>query len=108
MTLPLISQFSMTLTTVGLGVISMYTGFLWAWEYPDRVDFQVTSKATMMDMSTTENPWMSPRTSTHLNDKKKGFHKAIQTSKSDIKSKNAHFANAARDGVSDDPWSQPP
>ena len=64
---------SMTLTTVGLGVISMYTGFLWAWEYPDRVDFQVTSQATRMNVSPTENPWMSPRTTTHLNNKNKGF-----------------------------------
>ena len=49
-----------TLVTLGLGLVSLYTGFFWAWEFPEDIELQAPSGSMQGD-----NPWLKPLSSSH-------------------------------------------
>ncbi len=99
---------TMTLSTIGLGVISMYTGFLWAWEYPESLDIdlpeQPVEKNVVSESESWTNPWTDNPFKTRIMKAKKGLTTNENTGPNEAKPKQARSSSKTSSG---DPWTQP-
>ena len=99
---------SMTLPTIGLGVISMYTGFLWAWEYPESVDIDLPTQTVGKKVVNESEPWTEPWTGSPFKTRIKKTETARSTTeKSDSNGTKTGPTFSSSKKHSGDPWTQP-
>ena len=83
-----------TIATFGLGLVSLYTGFIWAWEFPEDIEMQAP-----MGHRLTGDPWLMPLSSSRDTKKAEQLNAAEQA--------DQEGTDSREDSAPKDPWLSP-
>ena len=97
---------TMTLSTVGLAVISAYTGFLWAWEYPETLDVNLPSRSVEKMGPYDGESWTTASAVSSFQSRI-GKKRQPKVQLSEPKSQTSEQAEPSRKDGSGNPWTRP-